>query len=217
MSPEHHNGKGEEVLASTVGANLPKGAKGSTASPRRPLPGFEGATSLASPAVIPWVSCLRQVTVESQPSAESPKPPLRARSGAASAGPSSASSPASWSPASRTARTVPRRSCRALVFRPTPYPSDTGDHRSQAISRPGDFPKCLPICPEMTSCPVAASGSSPSARSPAREMRYLAYDLLPPAEDGPLLRDSEVSVGWEVYFSGTPTWVRAEVVRRGAA
>ena len=37
---------------------LPKGAKGSTASPRRPVPGFEGATSLASPAVIPWVRWL---------------------------------------------------------------------------------------------------------------------------------------------------------------
>ncbi len=37
---------------------LPRGAKGSTASPRRLLPGFEGATSLASPAVIPWVSCM---------------------------------------------------------------------------------------------------------------------------------------------------------------
>ena len=35
--------------------SLARGAKGSTASPRRPLPGFEGAESLASPSVIPWV------------------------------------------------------------------------------------------------------------------------------------------------------------------
>ena len=48
-------------------------------------------------------------------------------------------------------------------------------------------------------------------------MRYLAYDLLSPAKDGPLLRDSEVSVGWEVYSAGRLHGVRAEVVRRGAA
>ena len=34
------------------------GSKGSIASPRQPLPGFEGAESLASPAVIPRVSWL---------------------------------------------------------------------------------------------------------------------------------------------------------------
>ena len=43
--------------------SLARGAKGSTASPRRPLPGFEGAESLASPAVIPGVGWLSHLTV----------------------------------------------------------------------------------------------------------------------------------------------------------
>ena len=69
----------------------------------------------------------------------------------AAAGPSRASSSASRSPASRTARATghpvaPERRRRSLPhgpFPPYPYPSGTRVRRSWAILRPVDCPKCL--------------------------------------------------------------------------
>ena len=75
---------------------------------RRFFGGIEGGRQHPSPAATLNVACagLPTLTVESQPSAEPPKPPLRARSGVASTGPSRASCSASRSPSSRTARTT---------------------------------------------------------------------------------------------------------------
>ena len=100
-----------------------------------------------------WLTDLKEV---SQPSAKPPKPPLRARSGATSTGPSRASSPASRSPVSRTAgatgdpRHLPGESgalCRP-PFSPYLYPSGTRDRRSEAILAPVDYPKRLRAAPK---------------------------------------------------------------------
>ena len=99
---------------------------------------------------------LPTLTVESQPSAKPPKPPLRARSGAASTGPSRASSAASRLPVSRTARAtgdpVTSLAIAALPadrrFSPYLYPSGSRDRRSWAILEPVDYPKCLRAAPK---------------------------------------------------------------------
>ena len=78
-----------------------------------------------------------------------PKKRSRVPPETAVAGPSRASSSTSWSPASSTARANrPTRHSlataalsRAARFPPYPYPSETGDRRSQAILRPVDPPK----------------------------------------------------------------------------
>ena len=60
-----------------------------------------------------------------------------------------ASPPLGRQPHGRRGRRGTRRSlamaaplCRAAAFRPTPYPSATGDRASEAILRPADSPKC---------------------------------------------------------------------------
>jgi len=44
---EHRAGERKEVLGAKVGADLGQGFEGRTASPRRPLPGFERPADLA--------------------------------------------------------------------------------------------------------------------------------------------------------------------------
>jgi len=105
---------------------LATGSKGSTASPRRRLPGFEGAESL-------WLERLTVLQASPANAGEtSPRRPERR-----TPGPPRTDSSAYRSPASRTARdakataSLPRRrrrSCRAPRS-PTPYPSGTGDRR----------------------------------------------------------------------------------------
>ena len=120
---------------------------------RRLKPGVLGGAASPCQAAVFNTACagLPTLTVESQPSAEPPKPPLRARSGAASTGPSRASSSASWLRASRTARapgdpgtSLPPAALSAdRRFWPYLYPSGTRDRRSWAILEPVDYPKRL--------------------------------------------------------------------------
>ena len=134
-----------DAPATGFGARSPAPARCSASGAKSQ--GVEGGRShpLASRSVQHCVGWLTTSNGREPARRSRQKPPLRASPGTASTGPSRASSPASWSPASRTARTVPGRSCRAIVFRPTRNPSGTGDRRSQAIRRPVGSPRC----PEM--------------------------------------------------------------------
>ena len=63
MSAEHRTGKGEEVLASTVGANPCPGVRRGAQHPLGGrCRGSKGRSPLASPAVIPWVSWLTNIS-----------------------------------------------------------------------------------------------------------------------------------------------------------
>ncbi len=139
--------------------------------------GFEGGRSHPRQSAnvlhrVGWLTDLKKV---SQPSAKPPKPPLRARSGAASTGPSRASSPASPSPFSRTARATgdPVTSlaraaalCRSPLFA---LPLPLGNPRSSISGDPSArrLPEMPPGHPETASEPVARSDQV-SALRPAR-------------------------------------------------
>ena len=106
--------------------------------------GIEGGQSHSSPVRdvqhrVCWLVDLKSV---SQPSAEPPKPPLGAPSRTASIEPSQAASPASWSPASRIAKTYPGAPAARSQSGLPAIPSGTRDRRSQALPRPVDAPKC---------------------------------------------------------------------------
>ena len=100
--------------------------------------GIEGGRQHPSPAAVFNTACagLSTVTVVQASPAEPPKAPLRASPGTASTGPSRANSPASPVMAALSA---------AHRFRPTFYPSGTGDRASGAMEwtpPPGGIAMC---------------------------------------------------------------------------
>ena len=134
---------------------LARSSKGSTASPRRPLPGFEGAESLASLAVIPWVCWLDHTN--SGPSQPGERPQTLRRAARNGGSPTvagklpgllvdgltdgeSESDPGTLGDGGALSREA--------EFRPTATPSGTRDRRSEAILWPVYYPKCFRAAPK---------------------------------------------------------------------
>ena len=141
---------------------LARGSKGSTASPRRPLPGFEGAESLASPAVIPWVGWLDHLTVVQASRADARETLQRAaRDGGHPAvagklpgllveGLKDDGTESDLGALGGRWRSL-QRSPRSPL---PPYPSETRDRRSWAILRPVVSPKRTWNAPKRALSPV---------------------------------------------------------------